>query len=1273
VFLLAHTPSSADSNMAPPTTYTLATRQPPASFAFQKLPEICAPFGLNRSPSFQFIQRLKDFPPNMQDILVVASTSSEEVGLFTRSKAPLVSDIPAEKITNVFTTTTMANDSRRAQIPMTEDMSSNTSVIGMAVDLSSKTKVARPLPGEEMDESPSPLPALMILNNEGVLMAWWVVYADSIRQGTAYPGLVAIASNQPVSVQSPTQLAQPAQSTGFSQPVQPAFGQSTFGQSTFAQSGFAGTPKPAAPAFGQTSTPAPANGAFGGASHLGSQQSPWGGSTNTAAFGAAPTFGKPSFGTPSQPAAFGAAGGLGNRPSPWGAASTALPTAPTSVYGQSGGLGMRTGSTFGSTTTGSVFAAPSTSGPATSGGFASFAKAPGFAATSAAHGNGESVFGKPSEGASVFGKATTPSASFTSAMDVGSSFGGTPSQADQKSAGIFGSGGGFVLGSAWKKDDAGKTGPSGPPDTSSTSLFGSDFGKTLGEAASRPSVPQVKEADMLSDHSEEERALPSSPDSPPAPETTTPADTPAPSKSYGAPPTTGGLFGTLSQGKDTLAAVQNSTPAPATFGKPSPPMMTPKQPEIKEEPVETPFGVNKGLPQAPLPPNTVSKTSYTPDSSASSTATSKSSNDDAPLPPDFVSTKSKPKAAESSSDAPLPPDFFSATSKAKAADRSSDTPLPPDFLPSKTKPYESKDMPQEQPPLPEENDEEEEEEEEDEDGDEEEDEDEDDGDGEEEEEQEEGEVIEEKRGLDSEGSGVDVAQEMSPSSDAEPSPKVSPESSFGIQDKSPLGGRFTKVVKPTQPGAKSLFGEVAKKPAVTFFPTPTNAQLSPRSPSPVRSSLPGHLFRPETSRSVSAPGVPRGGINRKVTLGRPTQPRISQQSTTPPEKPRIDERERLAVLKARREAEEEQELSDREDEKVREELASEITPSLTLDPFLAHQDYTGNIDKPGIPGQIEKVYRDINSMIDTLGLNARSLTAFTTAHSEMNKEAGRIREDLESDADWVLIEITDLVSVENGLEADLYSGRLQDIQGKLNDLRDLQKDLAKLRAKSSDIKRVVDAKSDPKQIEALRSAPLSAEQSALRHDLRRDFTEFQKLLSEAEEGISMLRAKLAAVESAHSKGSTGKVPTVEAVERTIRKMTGMVEKKSGDIDLLETQMRRLNVLGIGGGGGRDADGSSREGSPFVTPPTSVRKGKGHSARVDRGAGAFQTPQGSRAGFGASVMGHTGVGSARRKMSEITSEEVEAYGERVRRRRGVNALLKGALLTGGVRVRGVDVL
>ena len=39
-----------------------------------------------------------------------------------------------------------------------------------------------------------------------------------------------------------------------------------------------------------------------------------------------------------------------------------------------------------------------------------------------------------------------------------------------------------------------------------------------------------------------------------------------------------------------------------------------------------------------------------------------------------------------------------------------------------------------------------------------------------------------------------------------------------------------------------------------------------------------------------------------------------------------------------------------------------------------------------LPGQIERVYRDINSMIDTLGLNGRSLKAFIKGHKLLYRD-----------------------------------------------------------------------------------------------------------------------------------------------------------------------------------------------------------------------------------------------------------------------------------------------
>ncbi|EQB48302.1 hypothetical protein CGLO_12473 [Colletotrichum gloeosporioides Cg-14] len=48
--------------------------------------------------------------------------------------------------------------------------------------------------------------------------------------------------------------------------------------------------------------------------------------------------------------------------------------------------------------------------------------------------------------------------------------------------------------------------------------------------------------------------------------------------------------------------------------------------------------------------------------------------------------------------------------------------------------------------------------------------------------------------------------------------------------------------------------------------------------------------------------------------------------------------------------------------------------------------------------------------------------------------------------------------------------------------------------------------------------------------------------------------------------------------RTINKMTSMVEKRSGDIDVLENQMRKLRFSSV----------NSREGSPMATPQRNSR-------------------------------------------------------------------------------------
>ena len=1159
------------------------------------------------------MQRLRDYPPNLQDAIVVASTASIDIGLVTRSKTPLTNDAPAEKVINVFTTTAMADDSRRAQMPMSKDQT-DTSPIGVCFDLSSNDKVLRPLPKEEFDTSPGPLPALMILNNEGVLSSWWIIYAESIRQGTTYPGLVAAGG--PQAQQRPQ--AEPQASPLVSAGVQTA--------PTFSQSGFGSAfSKPATSTFGSTSSPA------SGFAAMGKSESPFGAptSTSTTSQSGGSTFGQPSFGsstpmggitggigrgaTPTGGAAFGTAGGFGNRRSVWGTPSSGIAAASGSVFGQSG-FGGANKSPFGAPSTGSAFGsnAPATAGTPTSGGFASFAAKTSAFMTAAPTNTAESPFGKNAQ-----------SSSFGSGMGTNTGFGATPKKDTEASQG-FASGSPFTLGTTFKGSDSSVKEASKSEGDASKSMFGDGFGTALGEAQKEATTPQINDADM---DGEDDLAPAQSAQSAPAQNAE-----PAPPKFQfpSVPPSTGGLFGTQSQAKTTPAAVQSSQPSGSTFGKPTPITTTPKDtPKKPEESIRPSVEKSPKIKEEP----------HSDDDNISPL------NEEEAAPPVGYGTPRtpSPRGTKTSED-PVPPESTSKTSFApgdssNSSKSSDEAPLPPDFLASKTKPKEVDHPPVEQAALPED---ESEDDEEDADAD---------AEGDEEE------------GLDDEGSGIDVAQEISPSTDPTQSPKITPGSSFGGPlDRSPVGGLFSRVSRPNDgQGGRSLFGEIGST-SVPYFSPPSKNQESPRSPSPVRSLLPVDPLRPDNSRSASAPSPFNAIANRKKTLNQLAVPSKPQPSA---EEIRKSERERIAAQQAKQAAEEEQNLSDREDERVREELGTDVEGTKTLDPFLAHQDYIGAVDKPGIPGQIEKVYRDINSMIDTLGLNARSLTAFVKGHTEMRQQTNRSREDLEDD-DWCLVEIADLKLVESELEKKLKDSQIQDVQKKTHECRELRKTAASLRAKGGDVAKAVETRSNPQVAESTRTAPLRLEQAIQQHELRKQLMRFQKLLAEAEENITILRAKLASCETSNASGGGRqlKKPTVEAVSNTIKKMTSIVEKKSGDIDLLEAQMRHLRFSSAAA---LSQQNSSREASPFTPLPSTSPKRKlfprsGGSALLHQNGQSQYTPN-------KPVNGHGGT--PRKSVQDITPEGVQRYRERAQRRQEVNVIMREAFSKTGPRIRGLD--
>ncbi|KAI9832865.1 MAG: hypothetical protein M1826_001032 [Phylliscum demangeonii] len=480
IFLLVHTPTRFEPGSIPSSAYHLVTRQPPAAFGFQRLPDPCFPGGLTRSPPHQSMLRLNNFKPALEDMLFVASTGSTDLGVFTRSSTPMSQELPAEQIVNLFTTTVISDDSRRAQMPLTEDML-DTSPIGIALDLSSIEPVFRPLPMEGIDETTTPLPALMVLNNEGVLAAWWVVYADAVRQGVAYPGLSVVSGGK--------------QPEALLQQLHPRPAGSAFG-----------SVQPSHSAFGQPALPQPAASvhAFGSPAVPGVPASPWG-APPAAATGMASG---PRFGTPTAlggGSTFGNASALGAKVSVW--------SRPAAGVAPAGGLA--------SPTSGGAFGAY-----AQQGGFATVLdpnkKPPSVLTASANPGSPPAAFGAAGNNDTVFKPATGHDAS----------------------QGAFGiATAGFVLPSTFQPDATSRAHPSDTMDAleedgefpASADVARALFG----------SAPGIQEADMDADEGDEDdRSLPLLVPMPSDPSSTTtgPAVGLASFSAKAAAPTTGSIL-----------------------------------------------------------------------------------------------------------------------------------------------------------------------------------------------------------------------------------------------------------------------------------------------------------------------------------------------------------------------------------------------------------------------------------------------------------------------------------------------------------------------------------------------------------------------------------------------------------------------------------------------------------------------------------------------------------------------------------------------------------
>lgn len=381
-------------------------------------------------------------------------------------------------------------------------------------------------------------------------------------------------------------------------------------------------------------------------------------------------------------------------------------------------------------------------------------------------------------------------------------------------------------------------------------------------------------------------------------------------------------------------------------------------------------------------------------------------------------------------------------------------------------------------------------------------------------------------------------------------------------------------------------------------------------------------------------------------------------------------------------------LEDQEDERIRAQLAQEIEPSRTLDDFVAHQKYTGTSEKTGHAAQIEAIYKDINGMVDALGWNARSIKSFTTYHKQPqpgHKVDRKTLEEVEADGkdgawyeQFALSEIKDLQELEDKLSQELDEGRIQNVHDKLVQLRRLILEKAKLMTRINDIRRQIINRKDPEKIESTRKAALPKELADTQKALRADYAKLLTLLSQAEEAAILLRSRLASHSA--SAGNTTAVPSMDAVKKTIIKMTALAERRNNDIALLESKLRRTGLsetLPASSSSPANSTSTPRRArtqlrksiadTPFATPPTRSKMSLADLNRRALTPEVSGTDDSPSKGYGLFYDApETAGANDLARLSDMVDDNIEELRLTARRRRTVAAGLRKVLLERGVK-------
>ncbi|RKF75459.1 hypothetical protein GcM1_233005 [Golovinomyces cichoracearum] len=1252
MFILVHTPSSSfDVGRPPPASFHLATRTPDCqNYTFQKIPDPTQPFGLNRSPQHHFMLRLRDFPPSLQDMIIVASTASTDIGLLTRSKVPLAKNKPAELITDVFTMTEMSDDSRRAQLPFSAQ-SGDTSPIGVSLDLSSCDNVYKPIPGGEISESSGPVPILMVLNNEGILASWCIIYSESIRQKTVYPGLTAASSTAPSSSNS----------------LGGGDMNSTFGSAT--------TPTPV---FGSASQ-LTSGSTFGTTSNLGTGAPRWGTVSTQKSFGIdAPVFGQSTFGSNSKnplvSSAFGAATfgkpsvpSFGARASVWANQSN---NAPNTAFG----------STIDAEKKEHIFGSSNQSigrENSVSSGFASFASSNAFVSSNDQSSSMESIFKTQSSNPFNSHSGELEQSKKLAVLD---SFGSVNP-------------GNFVLGTTFKSEPNIKTEEAQKEQSQTNHFFGNEIIASLDSSQDLDVAKsgQEKTTDNLREKEDEQKIT-------------------SMNLRPGSNPTSMKFNQLLSSSDSSLVTERPNTPHEISSVKSSPVDEKIDQ-NLDSERSET-LDTTKYIPEPPLPPDPIAQNFQIPQNlnhtnnnlnllkSPDSKTHSISNKEEERCTEKFSETSDLNNYEKQEGDPTLQSD--------EGKDKFTQSPVSmiqrEDDVLFEDQAYHVNNVDSEF------------EEEEDEDDDEENDVEEYDGDDDN--------ISRPISDISNkEASHEKFAKGSSFHSEIN---QMSPESSYDIIENNAMEGNvFIEASKnEISDAAGIIFSEKKHSDKDQIAPissssdpltvsdksesfNPPSTKIIAEESTPIseskESSESKEINEDRSYTLIKSQQEAAQKLQAKLVAQREAEEnrcyeimakiKLEEQlhielvaRREAEEKRRNDviaqriaeekrrnelkalweaEEKRREELRAQKEAEEKQALVDSDDVCMQNFLASDLEPTTRLNDFVAHSDYVSSTSADSIPAQVETVYRDINSMIDTLGLNARSLKEFTIAHTENRKVEGRNREDLKEDSGWVLGEIETLSSIiENDLYQELEKERVREIGKKVEVCRDLQKHLIKLRSRHNDIKKIIATSQDLNHLAIARAQPLGIKQAEQQHDLRQKFMNFQKLLLEAEDSLAILNAKIVTQSNINNRSNGPAGPTVEAVMRTIAKLTNMAEKRSGDVDVLEGFMRKLKLNSSAGNYYQDVN---------TTP---VKQGLSHGDLKFSKNNSYFTPKHlitspNQSSLLSSVGSFSQISPPRRKLSGYTSEEKAKLRSKLDRKKKVAFRLRHALESTGMRVRAME--